>query len=27
LLETIYTILYDDVSPRRALPTFLSGYA
>jgi glycerol-3-phosphate dehydrogenase (NAD(P)+) len=27
LLEAIYTILYDDVPPRRALPTFLSGHA
>jgi glycerol-3-phosphate dehydrogenase (NAD(P)+) len=25
LLEAIYAILYDDVPPRRALPTFLSG--
>ena len=27
LLETIYAILYDDVPPRRALSTFLSGHA
>jgi glycerol-3-phosphate dehydrogenase (NAD(P)+) len=27
LLEAIYSILYDDVPPRRALPTFLSGHA
>jgi len=27
LLEAIYTILYNDVPPRRALHTFLSGYA
>jgi hypothetical protein len=27
LLEAIYAILYDDVPPRRALPTFLSGYS
>jgi glycerol-3-phosphate dehydrogenase (NAD(P)+) len=27
LLEAIYAILYDDVPPRRALCTFLSGYA
>jgi glycerol-3-phosphate dehydrogenase (NAD(P)+) len=27
LLEAIYTILYDDVPPRRVLPTFLSGHA
>jgi glycerol-3-phosphate dehydrogenase (NAD(P)+) len=27
LLEAIYAILYNDVPPRRALHTFLSGYA
>jgi glycerol-3-phosphate dehydrogenase (NAD(P)+) len=27
LLEAVYAILYQDVSPRRALPTFLNGYA
>jgi glycerol-3-phosphate dehydrogenase (NAD(P)+) len=27
LLEAIYAILYDDVLPRRALSTFLSGHA
>jgi glycerol-3-phosphate dehydrogenase (NAD(P)+) len=27
LLETIYAILYDEVPPRRALSTFLSGHA
>jgi glycerol-3-phosphate dehydrogenase (NAD(P)+) len=27
LLEAIYAILYDDVPPRRVLPTFLSGHA
>jgi glycerol-3-phosphate dehydrogenase (NAD(P)+) len=26
LLEAIHAILYDDVPPRRALPTFLSGH-
>jgi glycerol-3-phosphate dehydrogenase len=26
LLEGIYTILYDDIPPRRLLPTFLSGH-
>jgi glycerol-3-phosphate dehydrogenase (NAD(P)+) len=26
LLEAIYAILYDDVPPRRALPTFLTGH-
>jgi glycerol-3-phosphate dehydrogenase (NAD(P)+) len=27
LLEAVYAILYQDVSPHRALPTFLSGHA
>jgi glycerol-3-phosphate dehydrogenase (NAD(P)+) len=27
LLEAIHAILYEDVPPRRALPTFLSGHA